>query len=313
MMIKNAKVLKFVILGDGGVGKTTLAKVFCDNAYIESIMTIGIDLHAKDVIVNGKRTVLQIWDLSGQDQFKFMVPTFVGGASAAILAFDRTRPSSFLNLDSWLNELRTIEPNVPIFLISTKGDQEYHLELKPQLAREYVQKNNLIGFEDTSAKISLNVNTSFKRLLEHIFGFEADQFPIIFLGPGEEFKESIIEEPAIYSPDEPTIPSGALQVGPTPIEVAVPSRVPQINPNPVGTVIPSSSIHIGPTSIESTIPLNTPQITPSLQNSTPIKENSRLIDSLELCSFCKSHLRQSQIVLKRFGEKVLCHHCFNQT
>ena len=202
---------------------------------------------------------------------------------------------------------------MPIFLISTKGDQEYHPELNPQVAKEYVQKNNLIGFEDTSAKISMNVNLPFKRLLEHISGFEADQFPINFLGPKEEFKERTIEEPSISSLDEPTIPSGALQVGPTPIEVAVPSRVPQINPNPVGTVIPSSSIHIGPTPIESTIPFTTPQNTPSRQNSTPIKENSRLIDSMVLCSFCKSHLRQSQIVLKRLGEKVLCHHCFNQT
>ena len=122
-MVKNARVFKLVIVGDGGVGKTTLTKVFCNNPYVEQIMTIGIDIHAKDVVVNGQRTVLQIWDISGQTQFQFMVPDFLKGAKGAILAYDRTRESSFSHLDFWIAQLHTNTPNAPIVLISTKADQ----------------------------------------------------------------------------------------------------------------------------------------------------------------------------------------------
>ena len=52
-MIKGAKIFKVAIVGDGGVGKTTLTKVFCDNPYVDQIMTIGIDVHVKTAVVNG--------------------------------------------------------------------------------------------------------------------------------------------------------------------------------------------------------------------------------------------------------------------
>ena len=66
-------------------------------------MTIGIDIHSKDVILDGHKIALQIWDISGQEQFKFLISDFVIGANGVILAYDRTRPESFVNLDYWLN------------------------------------------------------------------------------------------------------------------------------------------------------------------------------------------------------------------
>ena len=264
-MIKKGKVFKLVIIGDGGVGKTTLTKVFCNNPYIDQIMTIGIDLHVKDVVVDGQRTILQIWDISGQDQFKFLIPDFMTGARAVILAYDRTRPASFMNLDFWLNIIRTHTPKAPIILISTKADRECHPVLNPEKAMEYIDKNQLIGFVKTSAKLPLNVNLPFKRLLEHLYNYEPDTHPINFLAPDEEFKSS---------------PSAELPMS-QPAEEA-----------------PSPEI------IQTSQPI---QLTSSSE------QESRLINSNNLCNFCNTPLRESQIKLKEGGRTVLCHNCFNYT
>ncbi len=206
-MMRDAMVFKIVIIGDGAVGKTTLTKVFCNNPYVDQIMTIGIDIHAKEVVVNGKQTILQIWDISGQEQFKFMIPDFVNGARAVILAFDRTRLTTFDHLDDWLKEIHTHASKAPIILISTKGDQQYHPSINPEMALEYVKKNSLIAFVETSAKLSQNVNLPFQRLLEHLYNLEPDTSAITFLGPGEEFKPLLATESSKTSPIDTPAPS----------------------------------------------------------------------------------------------------------
>ncbi len=206
-MLRDYNVFKFVIIGDGGIGKTTLTKVFCNNPYIDQIMTIGIDIHSKDVVINDQKTVLQIWDVSGQSQFKFLIPDFVLGANGVILAYAQTRPESFINLDYWLNIIRIHANSAPIILISTKSDKERHPALTPEMSMKYVERNNLIGFIETSAKLLVNVNLPFKRLLEHIYNLKPDTCPIKFLGIEEKSKLSTVTESSIISPSEKNLQS----------------------------------------------------------------------------------------------------------
>jgi len=199
-----SRVLKFVIIGDGGVGKTTLTKVFCTGQFIDQIMTIGIDIHTKDSIVKGERVTLQIWDISGQIQFKFLLPDFIRNANGVILAFDCTSNTSFLNLKEWLQLIRSKEPNAPIFLIATKIDEEYDPILNIDEIRVFKEAQGLIGFEETSAKLNLNVEIPFKRLLEYIYQAKPDEIPISFIGFEErsdyiESKISIPQEPDIIT------------------------------------------------------------------------------------------------------------------
>ncbi|MHA1265810.1 MAG: Rab family GTPase [Candidatus Helarchaeota archaeon] len=187
MTLKDTKVLKMVIVGSGGIGKTTLTKVFCDNEYVDQIMTIGIDIHTKEALLWGeKKIVLQIWDISGQGQFRFLFPDFVKSANGAILAFDRTSPASFRELSEWLSLLRTHEPGIPVFLIATKADLEYADALNQEMARQFAITHQLVGFEETSAKLPLNVDVPFRRLLEYHHRIEFGSDAIIFLGPTVE-------------------------------------------------------------------------------------------------------------------------------
>ncbi len=161
-----SKVLKIIIAGNGGIGKTTLVKTFCDKEFIDQIMTIGIDIHTKKVLINNQQQMLQIWDLSGQKQFRFLLEDFLKAANGIILGFDISDYKSFLNLGEWLDLIRNNVDDAPIFLIATKSDLTSDPRLLKETVKNFVIQQNLIGFIETSAKEGTNIEIPFKLLLE---------------------------------------------------------------------------------------------------------------------------------------------------
>jgi small GTP-binding protein len=178
--------LKLVIAGDGGIGKTTLAKVFCNNDYMDQMMTIGIDIHSKIAVIDNEEFYIQIWDFSGQEQFRFLMNSFVQGAYGAILAFECSRLSSFKNLPEWINILRSENKELPIFLIATKLDIGYHPLIERGMILQFIKKYKMIGFEETSSKTEINIQVPFKKILENIFGLIPEKSEIIFKNKEKE-------------------------------------------------------------------------------------------------------------------------------
>ncbi|MCK4688545.1 MAG: GTP-binding protein, partial [Candidatus Lokiarchaeota archaeon] len=79
---------KICIFGDGGVGKTTLVKRYMTGVFKgDSTMTIGVDFHVKKLEINGLNVSLQIWDFAGEDRFRFLLPSYVIGASGGIFMY----------------------------------------------------------------------------------------------------------------------------------------------------------------------------------------------------------------------------------
>ena len=100
--------LKIIILGDSGVGKTSLMNQYCNKRFSNQYKaTIGADFLTKEVMIDDKLVTLQIWDTAGQERFQSLGVAFYRGADACILVFDITAEKSFEQLNSWRDEFLT--------------------------------------------------------------------------------------------------------------------------------------------------------------------------------------------------------------
>ncbi|TFG04096.1 MAG: GTP-binding protein, partial [Promethearchaeota archaeon] len=159
---------KVLLLGDASAEKSALTKRYCYNIFNPSEkLTIGVDFHVKLVEFQNKRIKLQIWDVGGEERFRFLLPSYCLGANAAFLLYDITRPKSLDNIREWVNILRQKGGKIPIMLIGTKLELR---EEKHRVSREYgikvAKKNKLNGFAEVSAKTGQNVNKVFEVLTE---------------------------------------------------------------------------------------------------------------------------------------------------
>lgn len=159
---------KIVLLGEQSVGKGAFTKRYCYNIYDpkESI-TIGVDFLTKTVEVRGKKIKLQIWDVGGEDRFRFLLPTYLIGANGAFILYDITQPQTLDNITEWSTIVRQKVGNIPIMLVGTNLDLA---ETQRQIQREYgiqlAEKNELDSFAEVSAKTGQNINKTFEVLIE---------------------------------------------------------------------------------------------------------------------------------------------------
>ena len=159
---------KILLLGDASVGKTSFTKRYCYNIFLANEkLTVGVDFHVKTIILHEKRIKLQIWDIGGEERFRFLLPTYVLGANAVFLLFDISRPQTLDNIPEWASIVRKKAGSIPIMLIGAKLDLS---DNQRQVPREYgiqiSEKNDLAAFSEISSKENINVNKSFDLLTE---------------------------------------------------------------------------------------------------------------------------------------------------
>ena len=159
---------KILLLGDASVGKTSFTKRYCYNIFNPSErLTIGVDFHVKTVELSNRRIKLQLWDVGGEERFRFLLPTYCLGANAAFLLYDITRPSTLDNISEWITIVKQKGGPIPIMLVGSKLDLE---KSQRQVQRDYgiqiAEKNNMASFVEISAKDNINVDDAFKVLTE---------------------------------------------------------------------------------------------------------------------------------------------------
>lgn len=99
-------VLKVIIIGDSGVGKTNILTRYCEGIFKDSyVATIGVDFKVKMVDVEGRKVKLQIWDTAGQERFKNITQTYYKGAAGIILVYAINNQDSFRNINNWLKQI----------------------------------------------------------------------------------------------------------------------------------------------------------------------------------------------------------------
>ena len=162
-------ILKVMVAGDGGVGKTTLVRKFVSGSFNEATaMTIGVQFHVKDMIFEDKPVSLQLWDLGGQDHFRFMLSSYTFGARGAILLYDTTRESTLDALEEWVKICRSHKADIPILLCGTKTDLVMQRCISEARARSLLESLNLFDHIEVSAKTGSNVERAFEMIVGKI-------------------------------------------------------------------------------------------------------------------------------------------------
>ena len=159
---------KILLLGDASVGKTSFTKRYCYNIFNPSErLTIGVDFHIKTLELKNTKIKLQIWDVGGEERFRFLLPTYCLGANAAFLLYDITRSYTLDNISEWITIVRQKAGSIPIMLVGAKIDLA---KSSRQVQREYgiqiAEKNKMASFVEISAKENFNVDESFATLTD---------------------------------------------------------------------------------------------------------------------------------------------------
>lgn len=159
---------KLLIIGDSGVGKSSLLIRFSDNTFSGSyITTIGVDFKIRTVVIGGERVKLQIWDTAGQERFRTITNTYYRGTHGVIVVYDVTNGESFANVKRWLQEIDSNCEVVNKVLVGNKNDDPQRKVVLTEDAQRFANQMGIQLFE-TSAKDNLNVEEMFLAITEKV-------------------------------------------------------------------------------------------------------------------------------------------------
>ena len=160
-------IVKIVLVGDSGVGKSNILSRFTvDQFNVSSKSTIGVEFATKLIEINGMSLKFQIWDTAGQERYKAITSAYYRNSCASLIVYDITKEITFENVTIWLKEVRNnVDDNSIIYLIGNKTDLNHLRVIAKSTGLEYA-KNNNIEFFETSALKSDMINEMFQSLAE---------------------------------------------------------------------------------------------------------------------------------------------------
>ena len=115
--------LKLVIVGDGGVGKSSFLITATTNHFPSNYVPTVFDNYSSNIMVDGKPFSVSLWDTAGQEDYDRLRPLSYPQTDVFVVSFDVASTTSFQNVtEKWIPEVRRFGPLVPILLLATKTD-----------------------------------------------------------------------------------------------------------------------------------------------------------------------------------------------
>ena len=162
--------IKVILIGDSGVGKTNIMSKFLKNQFMEnSKATVGVEFGSKLFNHEGHKIKAQIWDTAGQEKYKAITGAYYKGSKGAFVVYDITRKETFASVERWVNDLKsTSDPKLTIILIGNKNDMEDQRQVTKEQGEEKA-KSFGCAFLETSALSGDNLDKAFTLMVKEIF------------------------------------------------------------------------------------------------------------------------------------------------
>ncbi len=173
---------KIILVGDGGVGKTSLIRRYVVDKFDDKyIATIGSKITAKELQIDMEWQVfdlkLQIWDILGQRGFSRLQSASFRGSDGAFLVVDITKKESLKSLETyWIPQLRGIVGSIPLVILANKSDLIEYAEFNVK-ELEIFASNYKAQFYLTSARNGENVKRAFNVLGKKLLKFKEVKLP----------------------------------------------------------------------------------------------------------------------------------------
>ncbi|MFX1273792.1 MAG: GTP-binding protein [Promethearchaeota archaeon] len=165
---------KIVVVGNGGVGKSTMIQRLLTGKFIAQKITIGTDLASYHLDIeddegNSYKVTLQLWDFAGEKRFRFFLPRYARGAQGCLLCYDITRYSSFEELKDWF---KIVDENAtePVYiLVGMKKDLEIDKRVVSfDEGQKFLEEYKIEKFYETSSLSGENNKEIFETLTREI-------------------------------------------------------------------------------------------------------------------------------------------------
>ena len=163
---------KVVILGDSGVGKTSLVKYEIQNSFINNgnDSTIIFEHSFKNYSIMGKNIRLQIWDTCGKEMYRSSVQNFYRSALCIFVVFSLDSLDSFNRVNQWIEEIKENNSEEYILvLVGNKSDLTRPRKIEKEVIENYCKRNEIENYFEASAKSGENVHEIFKTVVKQLF------------------------------------------------------------------------------------------------------------------------------------------------
>ena len=169
MSINFNYLLKFVIIGDSGVGKSNILLRYIYNSFSDEFKTtVGVEFGAKNIEINKKVYRIQIWDTAGQENFRSIARAYYKNSVCACVVYDISSHSSFEDIQVWIDDCtKQTAKSVLLFLIGNKNDLNDKREVSYEEGEAYAKAHKML-FLEASAKTGHNINAIFERSVKQI-------------------------------------------------------------------------------------------------------------------------------------------------
>ena len=158
--------LKFILVGDTSVGKTSLFRRYTEDKFDEIYEpTIGIGSKIKEITIKGYKINSHIFDTAGQERFKSLIKNYFRNNNGIFIAFDLTNKKSFENIKYWIDEIKSSQIDNNIIILGNKSDLNEIIQVTDEDIKEF-EKNNDIQIIKTSAKNNINIEQAFEAMFD---------------------------------------------------------------------------------------------------------------------------------------------------